>query len=648
MAQVQKIDSNRTGLRIAEEASLGVLPGTPVWYPYEPNSYDNLGGEITTLVRNPINSSRQRQKGVVVDLDAAGGFQSDLTQENLENIMQGFFFADLRRKGEEVPTVVDGTNDEFDVASTTGFNIGSLVYARDLAEAANNGLHLVNAVTINTSIGVDTDLAAEASAPTDSSLVVVGHEFAASELDVDVSGDLPRITSNATAAAATLTLTPDFAPDIADGDVVEIGGVYYSFESGTIDAGDGTVGTPYKVDIGANDAGSLVNLVAAINASGVSGTTYSAGLVANSYVTGVVDSGTEITVTAKVSGLVGNDITVTETAADLAWSGPNLMEGGTGVDLASLGLVPGEWIWIGDAGTGEDFVNAENNGWARVKVIGADYLELDKTSDTMVVETGTGLTIRLYFGRVLKNEADHADIIRRSYQLERTLGAPDDSSPNALQSEYLVGSVPNTVTFNFQTAEKITVDLAFVATDNEQRTAGTGVKSGTRPTLVSGDAYDTSNDFSRLKMTILDPVDSNPTALFAFLTDFTLAINNNVSPNKAISVLGAFDVTAGQFNVDGNATAYFSNVTAVAAVRANSDVTMDFAVVKARTVGLDTIYSGILVDIPLMTLGDGRLNVEQDQPITLPLAMPAAADRVFNHTLLMQFFDYLPVAADAG
>ena len=514
MAAVQKIDSNVTGLRFAEELSIGVLPVTPVWIPLEPNTYDSFGGEITTVARNPINASRQRQKGVTVDLDASGGFNSDLTQTNLQEILQGYFFADLRRKGEEIVTAVDldaANDDEYEVASTTGFQVGNIIQGSNFNETATNGVYVVTAVVADTSVEVaNGNLTAEASPPADAQITVVGFQGVAGDLDVDATGTLPAITS-------------------------------------------------------------------------------------------------------------------------------------TTANFTTMGLVPGEIIFIGGDTAATQFDNAVNNGWARIHTIAANRLEFDKTSSTMVTEANVGDTINLYFGRVLKNESDPTLIKRRTYQLERTLGAPDDALPAQIQSEYLVGSVASELTLNFETADKITADLAFVAIDNEQRTGPTGVKTGTRPVLVSSDAFNTSNDFSRLKMAILDrTAGSNPTALFAFLTEFTITINNNVTANKAVSVLGAFEVTAGQFNVDGSATAYFSTVEAVQAVRNNEDVTLDFAIVKGAT----GQKFGTAVDVPLIALGDGRLDVTQDEPITLPLTNPAAADRLFDHTLLMVFFDHLPDAAD--
>jgi hypothetical protein len=507
MAAVNKIDSNVTGLAYAEEDSIGAV-AAPVWFPLEPNEYGDFGAEVSLLARNPINSGRQRKKGVVVDLDAAADFSMDLTQTNLESILQGFMFADLRRKGEQVVTAVDasGDPDVYEMADTTGFAVNDLVFGKEFTNAGNNAVNKVTAVSAGVSVGVaDGQLTTEASPPASATLVVVGHEFAAGDLDVDASGALPKLVTSAK-------------------------------------------------------------------------------------------------------------------------------------DCTELGLIPGEFIYIGGDGAGQLFANAENNGWARVYSVSANEIVLDKTSFTMVTEASTTETIRLFFGRVLKNESALANQVRRSYQLERQLGAPDDSLPSQIQSEYVVGAVPNELTLNFNTADKLTADMAFVATDRETRTGATGVKSGTRATLTSEDAYNTTSDVARLKMAILDRSSgANPGQLFAYLTEFTISVNNNVSPNKAISVLGAFDLTAGQFEVDGEATAYFSDVTAAAAVRNNSDVTFDVIVAKNN--------KGIAIDIPLIALGDGQLEVAQDEPIQLPLETAAAADTVFDHTMLMVFFDYLPTVA---
>jgi hypothetical protein len=59
-----------------------------------------------------------------------------------------------------------------------------------------------------------------------------------------------------------------------------------------------------------------------------------------------------------------------------------------GYDLTQLGILPGEWIWVGGDTASSDFVNAENNGFKRVKSVSATQIVVDKSGAAMSAETG--------------------------------------------------------------------------------------------------------------------------------------------------------------------------------------------------------------------------------------------------------------------
>lgn len=313
----------------------------------------------------------------------------------------------------------------------------------------------------------------------------------------------------------------------------------------------------------------------------------------------------------------------------------SLTDSGNG--LAALGLIVGEWIYIGGDGAAnaDSFVN--NKGYARIKSIAAGAIVLDDASFNGATETSTGKKIRIFFGSVLKNESTPALIKRRSYQFERTLG----EGPTDAQAEYLEGAVANELTLNIPSAEKMTVDMSFVACDNTHKSGESGdeIKSATLGTLVpavGADAFNTTSDVYRMKMYIHDATNSNPESLFAFVTEGNISINNGVTPNKAVGTLGAIDTSAGNFVVGGSLTAYFSTIEAVRAVRNNADVGFNIIVAAEN--------SGFAWDIPLLGLGGGRSTVEKDQPIMVPLE-PNGAQNAAGYTLLFNYFPYLPTVA---
>ena len=329
MAEVNKVDSNVTELRFAEEPTFkGAIPGTGNWFQMEPNSYADFGGQLTTLVRNPIAQGRQQKKGVITDLDASGGLNTDLTQDNLTTLLQGFIFADI----------IDKTA------------VGILM-SNDPASPAADTLELPTAA-------------------------------------VDASGTLPRIT--------------------------------------------------------------------------------------------------DVAITAGIAG----------------------------------SFVPGEWVFVGGDVAGDRFLMPTNNGFKRVRSAAAGYIELDKSEEAMVTEATTR-PVDIYVGRVLKNQVGSA-IRRRSYKLERTLGFSDDAHTQP-QAEYLDGAVANEITMNIASADKITFDLSFVATDHETVDSVMGaapgnLKAGMRPTLVDADAFNTSSDFSRIRLARVLPGNVAPDPLFAFIS----------------------------------------------------------------------------------------------------------------------------------
>lgn len=484
---VNKIDSNVTGLKITEEECLGERYASPVWHILEPNSYSDFGATITTVARAPIRESRQRQKGMVTDMDAAAGFQADLTFDIAERLLPGFLFADPRVQQSTTATATDNSG-EYTVADEAGFNTGDIIEVTGMAAAGNNGIKNIsttgtNAITVSETTTV--------SAAQTGSIRRIGHKFTTGNVSISKPANLVIL----------------------------------------------------------NDSGS---------------------------------------------------------------------------GLDKLGLLAGQWIKI---------TGLTQTGYARVKTIAAGSLELDKVSwPSPAAEAGAGKTVTIHLPTVIRNEPATVDIIRRSYTLERTLG----KDGNGVMSEYVQGAIPNSMTINIPEADKVTLDVEMPGTDYNVRdgTAGPLSEDGgaSTATLAPQVALNTSSDIKRIKLGVVDPVHSNVTPLFAFVTEASITINNNVTPSKAVGHLGAIDANAGIFEVGGSITAYFADTLASAAVRNSSDVTLDYVFEKDG--------KGMVIDLPFMTLGNGRLDVTAGQAIMIPLD-PLAAQSDYGHTLLVCLFDNL-------
>lgn len=120
---------------------------------------------------------------------------------------------------------------------------------------------------------------------------------------------------------ATSTLTSD-ATNVSEGDTVTLNTTVYTFKATPI--------LPYDVKIGADAAGSLTNLKAAINATrNVYGVSYGAGTLAHPEIVADTLTATTLKVWARTLGTTPNAYPTTETSSHLSWADTTL-GGGTG------------------------------------------------------------------------------------------------------------------------------------------------------------------------------------------------------------------------------------------------------------------------------------------------------------------------------
>lgn len=601
-----KQDANLVGFYKIRESVLGQVPATGNWSTREPNSFDDLGAEYTKVARKPFSPSRQRKKGSTTDMDADGGYNEDLTQHNMQEELEEFFFAALRRTPEIVaPAPLTATftvNDATDVATIAG---GHGLTTGD------GPLRVSAATTLPAGLVAGTDYWAITTGTTT-------FKFATSRANA-LAGTAVDITDTGT-GTLTVTRTPGVAT--AD-DSFTVNSVPAAITSGTI-----LKATGYSAS--ANNGRKTV----------VSSTASKISVVENLTDEAAPAAGAMLKVVGHQFGPGDLELVVLESAPDVI-SGFQLVA--TAGSFLAYNLVPGAWLYIGGDEVDTFFEDADDlrlGGYARIAVDGVSTdgktLTFDKSTFIPEDNAGTGKAVVIYFPDVIKNEDDPDLIVRFSSVIERTLGKDADGT----QSEYLTGSVASELTWNSPLANLVNIDLAYIAQRAGLRKGIDGPlsrRAGNTITKALGeDAFNTSSNVYRLRMAMIDPTTMNPSPFFARVTEWTGTINNNVTSAKAQGVLGGFDTTVGNFDVDAEVTAYFSTVDVIHAVKCNWDVTFDAIYAKQN--------AGVYLDVPLVSLGGGRLDIEQDAAIMVPL-QAAAAESPFGHTALIGWFDYLPNAA---
>ncbi|BBK30585.1 hypothetical protein EDC65_1976 [Stella humosa] len=256
--------------------------------------------------------------------------------------------------------------------------------------------------------------------------------------------------------------------------------------------------------------------------------------VASATGTAVTVAGTPLAVEATAAGQSIRAVGFEGEAGDIAAVTGGLES--TDLDFTTLGLAVGQWIAIGGAASGQRFVTAADNGWARIAGIAAHALALDHRPEGWMADPGTGRTIRVFFGDVLHNGIEEI-----SHSIER---AHDDIGQVLL----FRGQMVRVLRLTLATGRILEASFDLVGRDARRGTAsfGTGepVPAGTAPVMNAvGDVL----------------LVREGGAGAGIVRQMTVELDNNLREVKAVGALGNVAIGVGDAAVGGTLEAYFQD-----------------------------------------------------------------------------------------
>lgn len=300
------------------------------------------------------------------------------------------------------------------------------------------------------------------------------------------------------------------------------------------------------------------------------------------------------------------------------------------LDFTTLSLTVGQVIWIGGTEAANLFAEAVNRGWARLTVIAANKLTLDKKSTTYTTDDGTGKEIHIYFGRFLRNvSVDDTDFLEQSFHFEGAY--PDLGGVGTDEYEYSKGNYCNQLSLNLPLTEKATCTFGFIGTDTDPPTDSRATGADTPLEPIQTTAFNTSADIARLRITKVDE-----TGLTTYFKSLTVTINNNVSPEKVVGTLGAAFMNIGNYDIDIESQVLFTDGDVLAAIRNNTTVTMDWS--------LRNENGGVFFDIPSMTIGSGAKEFPENETVLLTTPAMAFEDVTLGYSMGVSLFPYVPAS----
>lgn len=215
--------------------------------------------------------------------------------------------------------------------------------------------------------------------------------------------------------------------------------------------------------------------------------------------------------------------------------------------FASLGLLPGMWLWLGGGTSAAPgllgfTVVAADRGLARITAVTANQLTVDRRTASWSADPGTAKTIQIFFGPWWRNVPGlHADYKEPAHSLELVL--PRIGAAGATDYCYANGATLGMLDIAAPGTDKMVATASFQAFNvtAPSTTRNTGPSTALAP--IRTGALNTAAEMRRLWIAN----QSDETILMADIQDWSLSFNNNVKAYKKQGVTGNAGMIFGNF-----------------------------------------------------------------------------------------------------
>lgn len=244
----------------------------------------------------------------------------------------------------------------------------------------------------------------------------------------------------------------------------------------------------------------------------------------------------------KVVGFAGVAGDITATASGL---------GSTTLDFTTLGLAVGMVVKIGGTAAGDKFATAACSGYARITAIAANALTLDTLPTGWTTDTGTGKTIKVWFGDYIKNGTTKiSQTIERGFMAQTT-------------PTYIVqrGMVVDQLSIDVTPKDKLKGSVSYQGMGGGQSTTALDASPDAETTNPIMTANANVARFTEAGSTVAGP---------DFVTSLKFTINNNLRMLEDIASNSPVGINEGECTVSGTAETYFGSNTLLAKFYANT------------------------------------------------------------------------------